>query len=227
VLYAADGLYVLGDFNGKAFKPETKKQRLWHGNFYAAQTFSDTPDGRRIQIGWARGIDFPGMPFNQQMTTPVELTLRTTPDGVRMFANPVKELEAIGTKEYGEKDLLAKPVDYVIADKCDLLDVRAEIAVPDWGGFAFNLRGLKVTYDATKGEVRCAGQVIPLKPEEGKVRLHLLLDRGSLELFGNSGRVAASVSARPTTRSLVFTPTSPVKIVSLEVRKLRSVWSKR
>ena len=54
---------------------------VWHGNFYAAQTFSNTPDLRRIQIGWGQGITFPGMPFNQQMALPVTLTLRRTAKG--------------------------------------------------------------------------------------------------------------------------------------------------
>ena len=50
------------------------------GNFYAAQTFLNAPNGRRIQIGWGQGITFPGMPFNQQMTFPVELSLRSRKD---------------------------------------------------------------------------------------------------------------------------------------------------
>ena len=86
VLHAADGEYRLGKFDGRRFEPETGKLRVWHGNFYASQTFSDTPDGRRIQIGWANGIAFPGEPFNQQMTVPCELTLRPTAEGVRLFA---------------------------------------------------------------------------------------------------------------------------------------------
>ena len=92
VLHAADGEYRLGKFDGRRFEPETGKLRLWHGNFYASQTFSDTPDGRRIQIGWANGIAFPGEPFNQQMTVPCELTLRSTAEGVRLFARPVAEV---------------------------------------------------------------------------------------------------------------------------------------
>jgi len=74
---------VLGNFDGRAFHITSgkDKRQLWFGNFYAAQSFSNTPDHRRIQIGWANGITFPGMPFNQQMTLPVELTLRTAEDG--------------------------------------------------------------------------------------------------------------------------------------------------
>ena len=80
--------------------PETGKIRLWHGNFYASQTFSDTPDGRRILIGWGNGITFPGEPFNQQMTLPCELTLRPTTEGVRLFARPVAELASLRGKEH-------------------------------------------------------------------------------------------------------------------------------
>ena len=93
-MYAADGKYVLGDFDGRAFHVTSGKEKLqvWHGNFYAAQSYSNTPDQRRIQIGWANGATFPGMPFNQQMTIPVQLTLRSVDHGIRLFAQPVREL---------------------------------------------------------------------------------------------------------------------------------------
>ncbi|MFO0910412.1 MAG: glycoside hydrolase family 32 protein [Isosphaeraceae bacterium] len=97
VLYAADGAYLLGRFDGRTFTPDEpgKKHRVWHGNFYAAQSYSDAPEGRRIQVGWGQGITFDAMPFNQQMCIPVELTLRETPDGLRMFAFPVREVDAL------------------------------------------------------------------------------------------------------------------------------------
>ena len=56
-----------------------------HGAFYAAQTFSDVPDGRRIQIGWVRTAayaqQFPGQIVNQAMSLPHEMTLHQTDDG--------------------------------------------------------------------------------------------------------------------------------------------------
>ena len=40
----------------------------------AGATFAGQP-GRRVQIAWMRGGKYPGMPFNQQMTFPCDLTL--------------------------------------------------------------------------------------------------------------------------------------------------------
>lgn len=69
----------------------------WGGNFYGGQTFSGAPGGRRIHMAWmSTGKDgpnsWPGMPFNQQMSIPRELTLRTTPEGPRLFTEPISEL---------------------------------------------------------------------------------------------------------------------------------------
>ncbi len=97
ILHAADGKYVLGDLDGRVFHTTFGKEKLqvWYGNFYAAQSFSNTPDHRRIQIGWANGAAFPGMPFNQQMTVPVQLTLRSAVDSLRLFAQPLSELTSL------------------------------------------------------------------------------------------------------------------------------------
>ena len=108
-IYAADGKYKLGEFDGKTFTPTSGPEKLAfrHGNFYAAQTFSDEPKGRRVQVGWANGVTFPGAGFNQQMTLPAELTLRSTPDGPRLFAQPVDELKSLraGVRDLGKMTL--------------------------------------------------------------------------------------------------------------------------
>lgn len=44
----------IGKFDGKTFRKESGPLGTTHGAFYAAQTFSDVPDGHRIQIGWVR-----------------------------------------------------------------------------------------------------------------------------------------------------------------------------
>src|SRR5262249_4797373 len=51
--------------------------------------------GRRVQVGWGWGAALPGMPFNQRLTVPVELPLRTSGDGGLRFAVQARELEAL------------------------------------------------------------------------------------------------------------------------------------
>ena len=206
VLYGADGKYLVGDFDGKTFQPKSTKREVWFGNFYAAQTFSDVPDGRRIQIGWANGITFPGQPFNQQMTIPVELTLRTTADGLRMFAWPVKEVGAqhesrsvptlltidqLKLQPELEVNLLAT------GTKLDLFDITCEWELRGAEKVTLIVCGMPVTYDVTAQNLLCKGIVAPVAAKDGRIPLRIIGDRGSLEIFANEGAVAISVGHSP------------------------------
>jgi len=229
VLSAADGKYLLGKFDGRTFTPEAGgKRQVWYGNFYAAQTFSDTPDGRRVQVGWARDVTFPGMPFNQQMTVPVELTLRPTAEGVRMFARPVAELDGQFYDRRRLHDPKLKPGETRLSDVTgDLFAVRAEVEVGPEGTFTLAARGLPITYDAKSRTLDCGGIKAPLASEDGRVRLHVLIDRGSVEVFGNGGRVAVSRGLGPADGQppLAFSKTgAETRVKLLEVDKLHPAW---
>jgi fructan beta-fructosidase len=192
VLHAADGKYVLGRFDGKEFHAEPGKHQLWYGYFYAAQSFSNAPDGRRIQIGWNNGIAFTGMPFNQQMTVPVVLTLRTTADGPRLFAEPVS-LDMLHTDATLKRtNWTVKEGDHPLNVMSELLQIRAEFQLGDAKTVGLNVRGVPVLYNAQEKQLSCGGVVAPLVPLNGVVRLQVLVDRGSVEVFGNDGRVAIS-----------------------------------
>jgi fructan beta-fructosidase len=231
VLHAADGAYQLGQFDGRRFEPTTPKARVWYGNFYASQTFSDTPDHRRIQIGWANGITFPGEPFNQQMTVACELTLRPTADGPRLFARPAAELASLRQSEHilygftlaaGERKLEG------LVGR--LLDIDIEAEVGEKGAFEVGVRGTMVAYDGVKKVLTCGKVSAPLAPERTTVRLRILLDRGSIEVFGNDGRVAVSAprdtsADKPHVSIAVPATSPPVKIRSIHVFELASAWS--
>ncbi len=218
----------LGDFDGKTFTPDApEKQQLWYGNFYAAQTYSNAPDGRRIQIGWGNGVAFPDMPFNQQMAFPCRLTLRKTADGVRMFAEPVQEIDTLHTKKHAVADRTLKPGDNLLADAAgDLFDIRAEFEPGDAESFdspsAAQAGGLR----RENRRFPCRNTIAPLKPEDGKVRLRLLVDRGSVEIFGNGGRVALSVGVFPADddHSLEVFSRGGGGMRSLEAFEMKSAW---
>jgi sucrose-6-phosphate hydrolase SacC (GH32 family) len=228
VLYGADGQYLLGAFDGKRFTPEGGKQRLWHGNFYAAQTFSNAPDGRCIQIGWGQGITFPDMPFNQQMMFPCELTLRTTEDGVRLFAEPVKEIERLHAKTQTTRVPELTPGDGPVRlGEGELFDIRAEVEVGKAAGFGLTVRGVALTWDVKKGLLSCQGRTAPLKPIKGQVRLRVLVDRGSIEVFGNDGAVALSVGVllpQDNKRIELFSRGGVLGSAMVRAQELRSAW---
>jgi fructan beta-fructosidase len=229
VLYAADGAYSLGLFDGKKFTPDSKqKQRVWYGNFYAAQTFNDTPDGRRIQIGWGNGITFPGMPFNQQLTIPCELTLHLTAEGIRMFARPVAELSSLHGQKHSWLDVAPSSGENPLAGITgDLFEIHADAQVGSDGTLTFTARGVPIVYDAGKKTLTCGDKTAPLSPEGGKISLQILVDRGSIEVFGNNGRVAISHGVIPPEANRafsVFVTGGATRIQALEVYELKSVW---
>jgi fructan beta-fructosidase len=235
VLYAADGAYMLGNFDGRRFTPESlDKHRLWYGHFYAAQTFSNTPDGRRIQIGWGNGITFPGMPFNQQMTVPCELTLKTTREGVRMFARPVAELASLRTTPStkhetppGSKTLISLSDDGHADGR--LAEVRASttFGAGSKGKVSVSVQGLTVAYDQAKSLLTCGSHSAPLAlPDDRALRLQILVDVGSVEVFANDGSVAISHGATPPKGEPTLEAAAEGNVAPLviEVDRLKSAW---
>jgi fructan beta-fructosidase len=231
VLYAADGKYVLGQFDGKAFTPQTEKLELWRGDFYAAQTFSDLPQGRRVQIGWGRGITFPGQPFNQQMTVACELSLKTTEAGARMHALPVRELAGLREASSKFNDATLSASENPLAElRGDLWDIEAELSESDDGLARFDLLGGVVEYDFAMGMLRCQDVVAPLAPINGVVRLRILVDRGSIEVFGNDGLVAVSKGFTPKQSEPplgLSAPRGKAVAKRLEVHSLKSIWNRK
>ena len=193
VFWGASGGYLLGRFDGNEFRPETDVLQAEQGaNGYAAQTWSDVPadDGRRIQISWMRGGRYPAMPFNQQMSFPVELTLRTLPDGIRLCREPVREIELLhtGTRTWPAGDLAAMAAEQfqqryasgeissyavtdlreaesrlVLADEGDLFDVRMAIEVGDRDRESAGRNGftIEVQGHTVEYDAEAAGVVLP------------------------------------------------------------------
>jgi fructan beta-fructosidase len=226
VVYAADAKYAVGRFDGKTFTPEHEgKHQVHWGAYYASQTFSQTPDGRRIQIGWGR-IDMPGMPFNQMMTFPCRLTLRTTDDGIRMFAAPIQEIELLHKRKLALGAARIEPgAPASVATSGRLFDIRAQFDVGQAKTFGLEIGPARVTYDAASSRL----MDMPLAPAGGKIRLQVLVDRPSIEICGNDGRMYQTQTLPGTgeiDRIRVFADESPVQLDSLEVYELNSAWSR-
>jgi sucrose-6-phosphate hydrolase SacC (GH32 family) len=223
VLFGADGQYFVGSFDGTTFTPDGKLQPSdWGANFYAAQVFSNVPDGRQILIGWMRNGKYPRMPFNQQMGIPVELSLRTTPAGVRLCKWPVKEVETLVARERDLGKVTGKAA--LVEGAVDGLDLEVAFEAKEGAGVAFELGGAKVAWKG--GKLTVGSSVAELKGVAGpKVRLRMLVDRTSVEVFQDGGVVTVSNCFLPKgERRAEVVVDEGVEVSALKVRELKSVW---
>jgi sucrose-6-phosphate hydrolase SacC (GH32 family) len=120
-----------------------------------ARKRTNTP-GRCIQIAWMRDGSYPGMPFNQQMSFPCELKLRTFPDGLRICRLPVREIENIrGKKHKWENKILAPGENLLSGITGELFDIRAEFEISDSAEFGIKVRGEAIIYNAQGQKIYC------------------------------------------------------------------------
>jgi fructan beta-fructosidase len=230
IFYGGNGRYVVGRFDGRVFTPESGPHELNRGNcFYASQTFSDIPpeDGRRILIPWGQ-MNTPGMPFNQMMGLPVELTLVTTPEGLRLQAYPVREIASLRRVVHKIPPQPLRPGDNPLAKiRAELVDVSAVIELGEANELELSVRGLPITYDAAKQEIAFQGKKARLNLINGAIRLRVLVDRTSIDIFGNDGSLymPMGVIVPQDNKSLsISSRTSQARIVNLETAELNSAW---
>lgn len=143
----------------------------------------------------------------------------------------MKELERLRAARHASSALTLAPGANALAGiRGDLFDLRAQFTVGNAGEVRFVIRGVPVVYDAAKQELVCRDRRNPLPPVNGKVRLQVLVDRTSLEIFGNDGLLympMAGEFARGD-RSLSLTVTdSALRFSFLEANELKSIWPKK
>ena len=169
------------------------------------------------------------MPFNGQMSFPCELTLHTTPDGPRVYHYPVKEIEKLRAGEPKSWRDIALPADAgaSISATAELADIDADIDLASAGGLKFVLRGEPVHYSCNDHRLSCLGRSVVVEPIDRHLRLRILVDRTTLEIYANDGRksLTSCFLADPTNTSLTFAAEgSDAKIGSLNVHVLHSAW---
>ncbi len=230
VFYGGNGLYSIGKFDGTTFTSESGPHTMHHGNnWYASQTYNGIPkqDGRRILIPWATQ-ETRDMPFNQMMGTPVELTLHQTDEGLRLFAVPVRELVGLRKKEQIVAAQTIHPGENPLHQlHGELIDMTVEIRCGDASELNFNLRGTIVHYNVAQQELTCGDSKAALKTANGIVQLRFLVDRTSLDIFGQNGQVymPRGAIAPHENHSLGISVTGGnAELVSCHVYELKSAW---
>ena len=231
VVFGASGYYQIGKFDGRGFTPE-HKEKYWvqrRPDFYASQCFSNTPDGRVIQVGWVP-FQIPKMPFNQLFTLPVELTLRKTASGVRMFGNPIKELESLrspGPISVADRRLTAKAPTASFKVKGQLFDILLTLKPGTAGRIQVRFGESGIRYEVGKSRVNG----MPLALQNGLAKIRILVDRPMYEVVvGDGARYQTDLRRRDGGKPLgtisVTAEGGEATIKSMEIHQMQSIWKK-
>ena len=182
-------------------------------NFYASQIFSDQPEGRVIQIGWMRQGEFPEMPFNQQMSFPCELSLRSTPDGLRVYREPVNEIAGIRGDE-----ILSEHVSGELAHEVSTRTFEMLCGVTG-DGWSIEIGGQVLS--TADGDLTWNGEACGACPD-GALDLQILVDVASIEVFVNGGLVSKTSAYISDGESTAVRVTGEMDV---SISRLNSVWS--
>lgn len=214
VMYDATGRYVVGDFDGKNFTVEQHLTQYDYagGYFYASQTYTNTPDARRIQVGWGRNIRHPGMPFNQAMLFPTELKLKNTHLGYRLCPTPIREIATLHKSSQRVENKILKGDEPVQVVSGDPVHIIAEFEKGD-AAFGLNLLGYELVYNDLLGEFTTAlnkdhngtpgrpqaifsgPSITPIttthytKPGTEIFRIEAIVDKNIVEVYVNDGEL--------------------------------------
>ena len=227
----ANSDYQIGRFDGTTFIPDGPKLRCEMGGaFYAPQTWKKTPDGQTsiVQMGFLNYPLTPALTWHNQMAFPVRMTLKNLPDGVRLCREPIEEIATLRASQQVWRDIVVKPGENPLSKiSGDAFEIRTELEVGGATSVGFTLRGQEIRYAVNDGVLSVGKARAPLKLPNGKLRLHILLDRSSVEVFADQGEVSLSRVVFPDVhdKSLALVAEGvDVRLKSLAVFPLESIW---
>lgn len=178
-------------------------------------------DGRRLFIGWMSNWDYaqvvPTEAWRSATTVPRALALRRTPQGLRLFSVPVQELRLLRAatttlKEQsldGEQTLhvpqggtaAMSEVDFeFVPSRTGPSTVTLELTNPQGEVYRVGFDGKANQFFSDRtalphgfsDKFAAAVHVAPRIMADSAVRMHLYIDRSSVELFGDNGATPMS-----------------------------------
>ena len=228
VMYGASGTYMIGSFDGKKFTPESGKHYFTTGTIYAAQTYTNIPesDGRRIQIGWGR-VTHPEMPFKSLMLLPTELTLRTTKDGIRLYNNPVKEVDNLQTILFQKSFVSANEANDLLRQysNSDCLRIQCTIKLSHATDAGISLYGQQLfRYDLNHNQVNGVFYS-PGDMTSMEISADIIIDKTVVEVFIDNGAYSYSLERKASNNRDGFRLYgNNIEIKDLKVYSMSSIW---
>ena len=225
-------------------------------DFYAVQSWSDVPkeDGRRKWLAWMSNWQYanyvPTEPFRSAQSIPREVTLQSTGEGARLYQQPVAELQSLrGDYAAFANRLISGNSPFVVPESSEgkLVEIKAEFYLKDAEEFGLKVRKgeneqtvvgyrpdfEKMFVDRTNSgeddfsDYFAAVHEAELIPEDDKIKLHLIVDWSSIEVFGNDGYsvITNLIFPDPESRGIeIYAENGDVQLVRMDIWQLESIW---
>ena len=221
-------------------------------DYYAAVTWNDVPDGRRISIGWMSNWQYAGAtptsPWRSAMSVPRELGLQTIDGRTQLVQQPVRELRSLRTRpSYRQHRRTIPQGSTTLPARGKTLAIDADLRLDSAKRAGLKVRAgngqeTVIGYDAEAGELYVdrtrsgrsdfnrnfpGVQRAPLAARNGRVHLHVLVDWSSVEVFADRGQTVITDQIFPDATSdgiELFADGGDATLERLKIQPLRSSW---
>lgn len=243
--------YFIGEFNGQEFVPDTNEFK-WLDNgadIYAAVTWSNTPNDRPVLIGWMSPPNYAGntptSTWRSAQTLPRELRLEKSNGEYRLMQAPVVELESLRGSKVTWNNVKVDSVNSLLSNiQGDTLEIIAEFDLTQTtaNDFGFNVRKSDSEYTSigyngdqvyvnreNSGIVdfynNFAATHTALLQSSDTLKMHIFVDRSSVEVFINDGEVVFTeqIFPDPDSKGLeLFGDNGEIQIKNLEIYQINN-----
>ena len=224
-------------------------------DFYATNSFNDMPQGdpRKIWIGWTSNWlyakDEPTVLWRGAQSIPRTLAVRQVGGQMLMVQAPVRELQSLRGKPFHLKNVTPAYATARLARlgvKGETYEIEAELEPGSRSEIGFRLRksdgmetlvGIVPATDSLfidrteSGEVSFSkdfpGRYSTTLQDTKRIKLHIFVDRSSVEVFANDGEKVMTDRIYPPPGSTgieLYSTGGAGKVVSLTIWQLASVW---
>lgn len=230
IFIGAHGRYLVGKFEHGKFKPEQQAISHQYGNSaYAAQNFSNLPNGRIVRVAWDRW-GLPSCGFSGQMGIPVEMSLNSFENTFYIEAKPVKEIEWLYNETNYFENIKITPEN----DFCTRLEdtpylFKLSGLSNDCGVTEVRIFGRTIRFDFKKNEMSVGNNFAPIFVTSVKCDITIVVDRCSFEIFADNGKIFMSCLDNNTLcdRNIpyfVVKSENETVIDYIEMHSLSSIW---
>ena len=211
----------------KNINPADKVLTVDYGDaFYAAIAWRDAPVNKKILLGWLQNGRKETYPWKGQMSIPHDLSLKTTGEGLQLIQSPSTIISYSLSKLSKGKKLIKENIalnghmdlsgNGSFNNNANWIDVEFNLGEAKKAGvIVAEKKGTDqkviVGYDAIRKElyIDCTGsesgnkdarnliQTAPIGSVNGIIRIQVLIDKSSLEVFGNGGEKVISTMIYP------------------------------